>query len=66
MDKLSDKEIEKIILEAVEYYKQHPSRINTFINTDHCTGDIIDKYIIKSIKDILMKGIEDGEINETR
>jgi len=57
MEYISDVDIR--IDDAVEYYLNHPQRINSFLNSELTTDDKIELYIFNSVKERLVKVMED-------
>lgn len=49
--------IEDRIENAVEYFKDHPSKVHSFLNSELYTDDKVEIYIFESVKDRLMKEV---------
>ena len=61
MNVMNDSEIEEIIESAVEYYKSHPDKINTFLNKEYANVDPVDVHIMDEVKNRLVVYMKEKE-----
>jgi hypothetical protein len=60
-EKRKDVDINKIIEDAIEYYKSHPDKIKKFLNTKSNSNDPMELYMVTAIKNRIIEYLGERE-----